>query len=240
MSRTLFVTGTDTGVGKTRVSCALLRAFRSRGVRAVGMKPVAAGAIDTPDGPRSEDALALLDAGRAAPYETVNPYLFAPPIAPHVAAAQAGVSIDFDRILSRHGALARDHDLIVVEGAGGFLVPLGPSRDFGDLALALAAPVVLVVGLRLGCLNHALLTAEAIERRGLRLAGWVGSRIDPAFEPLAANLDTLRSRLPGPCWGVIANRPESSSFDDFNDLNGDELESWLHRNGTPPDATRPH
>lgn len=229
MSRTLFVTGTDTGVGKTRVSCALLRAFRQRGLRAVGMKPVAAGAIDTPAGPRSEDALALLDAGLRAPYDTVNPYLFAPPIAPHVAAAQVGVSIDFDRILSRHAELVRDHDLVVVEGAGGFLVPLGPDCDFADLTIALAAPVVLVVGLRLGCLNHALLTAEAVGRRGLKLAGWVGSRIDPGFEPLAANLDALRARLPGPCWGVIDHRPEASSIADFGDLEGEELGRWLQK-----------
>ncbi len=234
MTRTLFVTGTDTGVGKTRTSCALLRAFRQRGLRAVGMKPVAAGAVDTPDGPRSDDALALLSAGVPAPYETVNPYLLAPPIAPHIAAAQAGVSIDFDVIRSRYRTLARDHDLVVVEGAGGFLVPLGPGRDFADLAVALAAPVVLVVGLRLGCLNHALLTAEAIRQRGLELEAWVGSRIDPAFEPLAANLEALRTRLPGRCWGVIDNRPENDSIDDFLDLNALELDQWLRASATRP------
>lgn len=233
MSRTLFVTGTDTGVGKTRVSCALLRAFRQRGLRAVGMKPVAAGAIDTPAGPRSEDALALLDAGSPAAYEMVNPYLLAPPIAPHIAAAQAGVSIDFERILARHAALARDHDPVVVEGAGGFLVPLGPDRDFADLAVALGAPVLLVVGLRLGCLNHALLTAEAMQRRGLQVAGWVGSRIEPAFEPLAANLETLRTRLPGHCWGVVENRPEARAIDDFKDLKQQELDHWLQSSIAP-------
>lgn len=205
MRRDFFVTGTDTGVGKTLVSAALLHAWRQRGHVVAGMKPVASGAMVTPRGLRNEDALALqAAASRDWPYEVVNPYVFAPPIAPHLAAAEAGTAIDLEAISSPFKLLKSAAEVVVVEGAGGFLVPLGPQLSFADLPGVLGLEVILVVGLRLGCLNHAFLTAEAIERRGLHLAGWVGNGIDPGFSRLEDNLDSLRRGLPAPCLGVIA------------------------------------
>lgn len=200
----LFVTGTDTGVGKTLVSAALLRRLRERGLRVAGMKPVASGCERTADGLRNEDALALqAESSGDWPYGTINPFAYAPPIAPHVAAAEAGIPIDFSTIASCYGQLAADSDRVVVEGAGGWLVPLAGGQTLADLAASLGLDVVLVVGLRLGCLNHAFLTAEAIAARGLRLAGWVANTIDPAFDRLDANLATLDERLPAPRLGLI-------------------------------------
>lgn len=199
-----FVTGTDTEIGKTLVSAALLHALRAAGLRVAGMKPVASGCERTPAGLRNADALALLAAaGRDAAYADVNPYAFAPPIAPHIAAEQAGVRIDAAVIESAARRLAAGADALVVEGVGGFLVPLGPDLDVAGLAGALRLPVILVVGLRLGCINHALLTAEAVRARGLKLAGWVGSRVDPDMAYVAENIEALRSRLPAPCLGVL-------------------------------------
>lgn len=204
MRRDFFVTGTDTGVGKTLVSTALLHAWRRRGHAVAGMKPVASGAAVTPQGLRNEDALALqAAASRDWPYEVVNPYVFAPPIAPHLAAAEAGVTVGLEAIARSLQTLRSAADVVVVEGAGGFLVPLAPGLSFADLPGQLGLEVILVVGLRLGCLNHAFLTAEAVERRGLRLAGWVGNGIDPGFARLEDNLDSLRRGLPAPCLGVI-------------------------------------
>ena len=202
--RDFFVTGTDTGVGKTLVSTGLLRAWRHRGRAAAGMKPVASGSAVTPRGLRNDDALALLaQSARDWPYELVNPYAFAPAIAPHLAAAEAGTGIRLEPIVQAFRRLQAGSQVVVVEGAGGFLVPLGPALSFADLPAALGLEVILVVGLRLGCLNHALLAAEAIARRGLTLAGWVGSAIDPAFARPEANLDSLQRRLDGPCIGVV-------------------------------------
>jgi dethiobiotin synthetase len=209
----VFVTGTDTGVGKTLVASALLLAARDAGWRAIGMKPVAAGVND--DG-RQEDVEALIAAsGVTAPRHLVNPYGFAPPIAPHIAAAEAGLVIDLERIGQAYAALAGLADLVVVEGAGGFLVPLGPKADGSDLARTLALPVVLVVGMRLGCLNHALLTAAAIERNGLRFAGWVANCIDPAMARREANLAALAERLFAPPLAVI---PHGSTVSQAADL----------------------
>lgn len=204
MRRDLFVTGTDTGVGKTLVSSALLRALRRRGRSVAGMKPVASGSDSTPAGLRNEDALALqAESSRRWPYEMVNPYALAPPIAPHLAAAEAGVEVRLERLRSCFQALREGSETVVVEGAGGFLVPLGPRLSFADLPRALGLEVVLVVGLRLGCLNHAFLTAEAIAARRLPFAGWVGSLVDPDFARLEENLDALRAGLPAACLGVI-------------------------------------
>lgn len=201
MSSAFFVTGTDTGVGKTHVTCALLHATRQRGWTAVGMKPVAAG-IEA-DG-RNDDVVQLLAASSLAPpLEWVNPYLYAPPIAPHIAAQEAGWPIDMEVIRHAFERLRPLADVVWVEGAGGFRVPLDERRDTADLVQALALPVVLVVGMRLGCLNHALLTAEAIANRGLTLAGWVANRIDPAMARFEANLDTLQTRLSVPLLGVV-------------------------------------
>jgi len=202
--RDFFVTGTDTGVGKTLVSAALLRAWRQRGRAVAGMKPVASGSAATADGLRNEDALALqAESSRRWPYATVNPYAFEPPIAPHLAAAEAGVEVRLEAIRSNYEELKAASETVVIEGAGGFLVPLGPRLSFADLPGTLGLEVILVVGLRLGCLNHAFLTAEAIAARRLPFAGWVGSLVDPGFARLEENLDALRAGLPGSCLGVI-------------------------------------
>jgi len=192
----LFVAGTDTGVGKTEVACALLAALGARGLDAVGMKPVASGCVRTPSGLRNADVERLRAAsGVRAARRLVNPYAFAPPVAPHIAAAEAGVEIEYARILASYRALAARADAVVVEGVGGFAVPLGRRADMATLAARLALPVVLVVGMRLGCLNHALLTVEAIGRRRLALAGWVANRVDASMRRFDANVDALSERL---------------------------------------------
>ncbi len=200
MNHAFFITGTDTGVGKTHIACALLHATRQRGLSAVGMKPVAAGVEANG---RNDDVAQLLAASSAQPpLEWVNPYRYDPPIAPHVAAAEAGRPIEIARIQQAFAQLQTLARVVWVEGVGGFRVPLDDRHDAADLAQALALPVVLVVGMRLGCLNHALLTAEAIDHRDLTLAGWVANRIDPAMARFAANLATLESRLNAPLLGV--------------------------------------
>ena len=197
MPRTLFVTGTDTGVGKTVASVALLRSLAASGRLAVGMKPVAAG-IDAGDEVNA-DVAALFAAGNVdAPLADRNPYAFASPIAPHVAAARAGVAIDLERIAAAHARLAGRADVVVVEGAGGPLVPIGARHDMLDVARRLAAPVVLVVGVRLGCLGHALAAELAIRARGLELAGWVANRIDPGMAAAKESVSALDARLPAP------------------------------------------
>lgn len=206
MSRGLFVAGTDTGVGKTLVAAALLRALAAAGTRAIGMKPVAAGVA--PGASRSADVLALVAAsGVDAPAADVNRYAFAPAIAPHVAAEQAGVAIDVEAIAAAYGRLAARADVVVVEGVGGVLVPLGPRVDMLDVPARLRLPVLLVVGIRLGCLNHALLSALAIAARGVALAGWIANRIDPAMESQDASVAALVRRLPAP---LIADLPFAS------------------------------
>lgn len=207
--RGYFVTGTDTGVGKTRIAVALIHALRAQGLRVAGMKPVAAG---HQPGELNEDVVALMQASNvAADLRDVNPYAFEPAIAPHIAAAQAGVQIDLDVIRAAHARLSAQADAVVVEGAGGWRVPLNEREDLADLAQALNVPVVLVVGLRLGCLNHALLTAESVARRGLPWAGWVGNAIDPAMDRRRENIESLKTRLPGPCLGIFSYQPGSAS-----------------------------
>ena len=206
-----FVTGTDTGVGKTRIACALLHAFTGRGVRAVGMKPVAAGAMPGPDGLVNEDVQALAGASSVqVPQRLANPYCFEPPIAPHIAAAQAGVEIELAHITCCFEALAARADCVVVEGVGGFHVPLGRNIDTARLACELRLPMVLVVGMRLGCLNHALLTAEAIVNSGLRLAGWVANHIDPQMAYPDENVMALCERLSAP---ILARIPYDTRDD---------------------------
>lgn len=212
MNRAFFVTGTDTGVGKTLVTCALLHATRRLGLTAVGMKPIAAG-IEA-DG-RNDDVVQLLAASSVQPpLEWVNPYRYAPPIAPHIAAAEAGRPIDIEVICQALERLRTVADVVWVEGVGGFRVPLDERHDTADLAQALAVPVVLAVGMRLGCLNHALLTAEAIVNRNLTLAGWVANRIDPAMARFEANLETLQARLNAPLLGVVPHgaSPEQAAL----------------------------
>ncbi|MCF8016093.1 MAG: dethiobiotin synthase [Chromatiaceae bacterium] len=200
----LFVTGTDTEVGKTEVTLGLMAALQRRGLSVLGMKPVAAGCVLTPDGLRNEDALRIQAQGsKPLAYSAINLYAFGPPIAPHVAAAQVGVEMQIEPIKTAYQHLITQADWVLVEGAGGWRVPLGPGLTLADLPSALDLPVVLVVGLRLGCLNHALLSAESIQASGLQLTGWVANRIDPAMAAADDNLATLRERLPAPCLGVI-------------------------------------
>jgi dethiobiotin synthetase len=213
-----FITGTDTGVGKTRVSCALLHALRQAGhPRVVGMKPVAAGCDWVEERPGhgewlNDDVVALRAASSLqVPTSFVNPYALPDAVSPHIAAQRAGEVIELNHIEASFHALRQHADAVVVEGAGGFMVPLheGPLGESSwttsaDLAQRLALPVILVVGLRLGCLNHALLTQEAILRRGLKFAGWVANVIDPDMPEQGANLATLRARLMAPMlahWG---------------------------------------
>lgn len=211
----LFVVGTDTGVGKTLVAAGLLHAFARRRARVVGMKPVAAGAIPQPgdsgDGWASEDALALRAASTiTVPAALDNPVLLPEPLSPHLAAERAGRRIEVDALIASYHALAAQADVVVVEGAGGLLVPLSDTATGGDLAVALQLPLLLVVGIRLGCLNHALLTAEAIAARGLVLAGWVANRIDPDMLCGDENVATLRRRLPAPLWADVTRRPDGA------------------------------
>ena len=206
----LFVTGTDTGVGKTRAAAVLCHALAARGTRVAAMKPVASGCVPTPEGLRNEDALTLLAAMNVrARYSEVNPYAFAPAIAPHIAAREAGVDIDFSVLDRAHDRLRMQSEVLIVEGAGGWLAPLDSSRAFADLAVRWQMDVVLVVGMRLGCLNHALLTVESIERRDLRLRGWVANSIDPSFPRLAENISSLESRISAPRLGIFGFEPEA-------------------------------
>ncbi len=199
----LFVTGTDTEVGKTVVAAGLILALRARGLRVQGMKPIASGCQRTEHGLRNDDALTLGAVSSAPrPYALINPYAYEPAIAPHLAAAQAGRPIRLETVEAAFRELAVDADLVVVEGAGGWRVPLDDRYTMADLAARLGLPVVLVVGIRLGCINHALLSAEALLRDGRPLAGWVANLI--ADDPLAPDLiATLRSKIPSPLLGVI-------------------------------------
>ncbi len=203
-ARGYFVTGTDTGVGKTLVSVALLRYFVQRGLRAVGMKPVAAG-CEWRDGVAYwDDVEQLRAAGNVdAAQALVNPYRFEAAIAPHITAAQAGMTIQMDVIARACNALHAQADVVIVEGAGGFRVPLNDHQDMADLARKLSLPVILVVGMRLGCINHALLSAEAIRHAGLPLAGWIANWIDPAMAQFDGSLTALQQRLNTPLLGVV-------------------------------------
>ena len=202
--RGLFVTGTDTGVGKTLVSTGLLHALAPHHRRVVGMKPVAAGVVPWGEDWASEDVIALRSASTlAVAPELDNPVLLLDPLSPHIAAERAGVQIDIAAIVRSYQALAAQADAVVVEGAGGFHVPLTDTQTGADLAQALALPVVLVVGLRLGCLSHALLTAEAIRARGLVLVGWVANRVDPEMEAADENIAYLRARLGVPLLAEV-------------------------------------
>jgi dethiobiotin synthetase len=224
----VFVTGTDTGVGKTRVATAVVRALARRGLRVAAMKPVASGCVATSAGPRNEDALALMAAANVrARYPEVNPFAFLPAIAPHIAAREAQVPVDFDVLDRCRERLQMHSQVLVIEGAGGWLAPLDDSRSFADLAAHWRTDVLLVVGLRLGCLNHALLTVESIERRGLRLVGWVASAIDPTFERLAENVATLEQRIVSPCLGALPFDPDAGLNEIADGIAADTLLSRL-------------
>jgi dethiobiotin synthetase len=210
-TRGVFITGTDTEVGKTVVATAMVRSLVQAGHRIAVMKPVAAGADPTPTGLQNADAVSLMTAANVrAPYETVNPYCLQLPASPHIAAAKEGTRIKLGPIVQAFGHQTRASDLVVVEGAGGWYAPLNEVETMADIAAALDVPVILVVGLRLGCLNHALLTAQAIEARGLSFAGWIGNHLQPNFAYAAENLATLEARLAAPLLDVVAfQAPES-------------------------------
>lgn len=212
MSQGFFITGTDTGVGKTFVSCALLHAFAAQGYRVVGMKPVAAGCRNQNGSLLSEDVEQLQAASNLQlPASTVNPYAFEPPIAPHIAAAEAGVAINIPLIVDNFKQLQQKADIVIVEGVGGFCVPLNNTEDTADLAVALDLPVILVVGLQLGCINHALLTAQAIRHKGLKLVGWVANHIHRDMAASAQNIATLQQRLGAPLLGVLTHDPAGAA-----------------------------
>jgi len=238
-----FIAGTDTGVGKTRVTAGLLRALKRRGVRAAGMKPVAAGT----SGARNEDVDALAAhscAGLAA--SDLNPYCFAEPISPHLAAALEGRTIECARIVAAYARLAARCEVVLVEGAGGWLTPIGglgaldtagtmgTARTMGDLAQALKVPVVLVVGMRLGCLNHALLSAQAIAQQGMVLAGWIGSVIDPSMRALDGNRASLAALLRAPMLGWLPH----ATLDDQDAVHLDEAASALLRSNCRSESPR--
>lgn len=206
MTQTFFITGTDTGVGKTRASVEILRALNRRGLKTIGLKPLAAGADEIDGEQRNEDAVALRQAASIElSYEQVNPVLLQAPMAPHLAALSEQRTLSL-RSLSgycRGTLMTRKCDVALIEGAGGWRVPLNPRETLADLPRELDIPVVLVVGMKLGCLNHALLTAEAIQRDGLRLAGWVANSLEAEMESLEANIDTLVTLLRAPLLGVL-------------------------------------
>ncbi len=199
-----FVTGTDTEVGKTFCSAALLAAARANGQKALGLKPIAAGCEITAAGPRNEDALALIEAsGSNLDYDIINPWALTPSIAPHIAAQEAGVRLAADAVAAHCRQHLPETGLNIVEGAGGWLVPLNESESFADIAIQLKLPVILVVRLRLGCINHALLTALAIEQSGLTLAGWIANAGPDGMDRQQQNIDTLTERLPVPRLGCM-------------------------------------
>lgn len=207
-SRAYFVTGTDTEIGKTFATCTLLHAARARGLVALGMKPVAAGAQWVEGRWINEDAEALRAASSFDPAPgLLNPYCLKTPVAPHIAAAEEGVALTPAPILVALAALRQQAGMVLVEGVGGFRVPFGPAYDSADLARDLGLPVILVVGMRLGCISHALLTAEAVAARGLPLAGWIANQVDPAMLRFEQNVDALKARLPTSLLGTLPHQP---------------------------------
>lgn len=212
MGKKFFIAGTDTEIGKTTIACGLLEAGNQRGWCTLALKPVAAGAEPSEDGPRNDDALALMQSASVKlSYEQVNPVLFEPPIAPHIAAQQVGKRLTVSQLAGYcRGSLMTPNDLALVEGAGGWRVPLSGRETLAGLAVELQLPVILVIGMKLGCLNHALLTAEAIRRDGLPLAGWVANTVDSNMSCFDENVETLRQLLPAPCLGVVPSLSDCS------------------------------
>lgn len=221
-ARHYFVTGTDTGVGKTLITSALLYRFGQAGFTTAGMKPVAAGCEESSSGLINEDVESLRAASNISlTTHEICPYLLSAPIAPHIAAAETATHIDLEVIRQSFDQLVQRADIVIVEGVGGFRVPLDEKTDTADLAVQLGLPIILVVGLRLGCLNHALLTAEAILKRGLSLAGWIANRIDPHMARVEQNIDALTQRLDCPLLGAVPfyGHPNASQIE----LNIDSL-----------------
>ena len=212
-ARGIFVTGTDTGVGKTVIACALVRGLRECGLQVAVMKPVASGARPTPEGLRNDDALALIEAGASpAVYADVNPYCFEPPVSPHIAAKEAGIPIDVSTIRTKFLQISAGADWVVVEGAGGWHAPLSEHQTMADLAWELSIPALLVVGVRLGCLNHAHLTRLGIEAHGVSFAGWIASFVDEAMARKEENLLALERALGEPALAVVPHTSEARSL----------------------------
>ena len=207
MKRGYFVTGTDTGIGKTTVSCALLRSFSRLGLESAGMKPVSSG---------GGDALRLAAAGSKTIPSLANPYDLPDPLAPHIAARRAGIAIDAGSIARAYENIGAD--IVIVEGIGGFLVPLNEKQDTADLARMLGLPVILVVGMRLGAINHALLTRDAVKSRGLELAGWVANRMDPGMQAFGEVLEAIAGRIDAPLLDVVPFDPEEDFVIDVSKL----------------------
>jgi dethiobiotin synthetase len=204
MAKGIFITGTDTGIGKTEIALALIEKYKQQGLQVAAMKPVASGSQWVNGKLQNDDAQRLQNACSASvDYEQVNPYAFEEPIAPHIAANNAGVRIDLERIADDYNTLASKVDIVVVEGVGGWMVPLNETMRVADLARRLALPSVLVVGMRLGCLNHALLTDEAMHHCDVECAGWVANTIEADFAYLQDNVETLKRAIASPLLGVI-------------------------------------
>lgn len=200
-----FITGTDTDSGKTLVSLGLMLRLRQAGYRVNAMKPIAAGASEYPEGFYNADAWQLrqLSSYPQPDYALLNPYLFDQPVAPHLEAARLGVEVDLQHIAKAYNELQAQADFTLVEGAGGWRVPLGRKLAVSDLPVHLSLPVIMVVGLRLGCLNHAQLTLEAIQADGCTVTGWIASQVDPDMLEVDANIDTLQNLLHAPCLGIV-------------------------------------
>ncbi|MCI0505581.1 MAG: dethiobiotin synthase [Gammaproteobacteria bacterium] len=214
-----FITGTDTSVGKTHVALALMSAFKAQGKQVTGMKPVSAGGRETKDGLRNDDAELLMRAASVAlPYELINPYAFKPAVAPHIAAQLAGINIDIQHIKHCYRQIASNADIVIVEGAGGWLVPVNDHQTMADAAASLNLPVILVVGMRLGCLNHALLSVESIRSKGMVLTGWVANHISPTMEKSKNNIECLKQLIPSPLLGIIPHNSSVTSRQAAMDL----------------------
>ncbi len=200
----VFVTGTDTGVGKTQVSLGIMANLKEHGLRVAGMKPVASGCYREGSSLRNQDAVLLqTHSSINVDYSTVNPYAFEPAVSPHIAARRQGDKIRLEKVVDRFRILQELAEFVLVEGVGGWQVPLNSNDRLSDMVGVLGLPVVLVVGLRLGCLNHAFLTSSAIERSGCTLAGWVGNLAEPGFDCLEENMESLRQEIPAPCLGFV-------------------------------------
>lgn len=214
-----FITGTDTGVGKTTVSVQLIQQLKQHGVTTVGFKPVASGAERLAEGLRNEDALLLSRASSVAmDYEEVNPFCFEPAIAPHLAAARCHQQVSVTAIQRAYQTVENKADCVVVEGAGGWAVPLNASESFADLPSVLDLPVILVVGMKLGCINHAVLTEMAIRQAGCRFIGWIANEIDPHFAELEENVETLKNQLTTPFMGMMNHKSFNKKETNVNAL----------------------
>ena len=220
-----FITGTDTEIGKTTISCAIIRALAKKDLQVAAMKPVAAGAFDFDGVLHNEDVDALMEASNMSlPLSLTTPYLLKTPIAPHLSAELDHVVIDTNHIAACYREICNRADAVVVEGVGGFCVPFTDCTDSAELAVQLGLPVILVVGMKLGCINHALLTAEAVRSRGLTLAGWIANTIDPHMPFCEENIQTLEARLNAPRLGTMPHLESFSDADTFLDLN--RLPDW--------------